>query len=108
MVDYIQNLSRKGHMSDYARVTMDMQELQIMTRQYNISTFVLSQLSRNKEDVRKPKLSDLRDSGALEEKAHVVMFVFWEDRLRNKVKERVGGEAAERLKIIFARIEMVS
>jgi len=103
IVDYIQNLSRKGHMSDYARVTMDMQELQIMTRQYNISTFVLSQLSRNKEDVRKPKLSDLRDSGALEEKAHVVMFVFWEDRLKNQVKERVGGETAERLKIIFAK-----
>lgn len=103
IVDYIQNLSRKGHMSDYARVTMDMQELQIMTRQYNISTFVLSQLNRNKEEVRKPKLSDLRDSGALEEKAHVVMFVFWEDRLKNQVKERVGGEPAEHLKVIFAK-----
>ena len=102
-IDYLQNLSRDEDKSDYQKVTHDMQDIQILTRDKEITTFVLSQLSRNKEDIRRPKLSDLRDSGAIEEKSHIVLFVYWEDRLKQKVNPRTGDEPPEKMEIIIAK-----
>ncbi len=98
-VDYLQNLDRKGARSDYERVTGNIKDLQGITLRNEITTFVLSQLSRNKEQVREPKLSDLRDSGRIEEVSNIVLFVYWEDRLKEKVEIRKGGEPPETLKI---------
>ena len=81
-IDYLQNLYRKDEKNDYLKVTHDMQDMQILTRDKKITTFALSQLSRNKENIRKPRLSDLRDSGAIEEKSNIVLFVYWKDRLK--------------------------
>lgn len=102
-IDYLQNLSRNEDKNDYQKVTHDMQDIQILTRDKEITTFVLSQLSRNKEDIRRPKLSDLRDSGAIEEKSHIVLFVYWEDRLKQKVNPRIGEEPPEKMEIIIAK-----
>jgi replicative DNA helicase len=102
-IDYLQNLSRKEDKNDYQKVTHDMQDIQILTRDKKITTFVLSQLSRNKEDIRKPRLSDLRDSGAIEEKSNIVLFVYWEDRLKQKVNPRIGNEPPEKMEIIIAK-----
>ena len=102
-IDYLQNLSRKEDKNDYQKVTHDMQDIQILTRDKEITTFVLSQLSRNKEDIRKPRLSDLRDSGAIEEKSNIVLFVYWEDRLKQKVNPRTGNEPPEKMEIIIAK-----
>lgn len=102
-IDYLQNLSRKEDKNDYQKVTHDMQDIQILTRDKEITTFVLSQLSRNKDDIRKPRLSDLRDSGAIEEKSNTVLFVYWEDRLKQKVKPRTGNEPPEKMEIIIAK-----
>ena len=68
-----------------------------------ITITILSQLSRNKDDIRKPKLSDLRDSGAIEEKSNIVLFVYWKDRLKQKVKPRTGNEPPEKMEIIIAK-----
>lgn len=102
-IDYLQNLSRKEDKNDYQKVTHDMQDIQILTRDKEITTFVLSQLSRNKEDIRKPRLSDLRDSGAIEEKSNIVLFVYWKDRLKQEVKPRTGNEPPEKMEIIIAK-----
>lgn len=102
-VDYLQNLSRKDEKNDYLKVTHDMQDIQILTRDKKITTFTLSQLSRNKEDIRKPRLSDLRDSGAIEEKSNIVLFVYWKDRLKQEVKPRTGNEPPEKMEIIIAK-----
>jgi replicative DNA helicase len=102
-IDYLQNLSRKNEKNDYQKVTHDMQDIQILTRDKKITTFVLSQLSRNKEDIRKPRLSDLRDSGAIEEKSNIVLFVYWKDRLKQEVKPRTGNEPPEKMEIIIAK-----
>ncbi len=102
-IDYLQNLSRKEDKNDYQKVTHDMQNIQILTRDKEITTFVLSQLSRNKEDIRKPRLSDLRDSGAIEEKSNIVLFVYWEDRLKQKIMPRTGNEPPEKMEIIIAK-----
>jgi len=102
-IDYLQNLSRKEDKNDYQKVTHDMQDIQILTRDKKITTFVLSQLSRNKEDIRKPRLSDLRDSGAIEEKSNIVLFVYWEDRLKQEVEPRTGNEPPEKMEIVVAK-----
>ena len=102
-IDYLQNLSRNEDKNDYQRVTHDMQDIQILTRDKEIITFVLSQLSRNKEDIRKPRLTDLRDSGAIEEKSNIVLFVYWENRLKQEVKSRTGDEPPEKMEVIIAK-----
>jgi replicative DNA helicase len=102
-IDYLQNLFRNEDKNDYQRVTHDMQDIQILTRDKEITTFVLSQLSRNKEDVRKPRLTDLRDSGAIEEKSNIVLFVYWENRLKQEVKSRTGTEPPEKMEVIIAK-----
>jgi replicative DNA helicase len=102
-IDYLQNLSRKDEKNDYLKVTHDMQDMQILTRDKKITTFVLSQLSRNKEDIRRPRLSDLRDSGAIEEKSNIVLFVYWKDRLKQEIEPRTGNEPPEKMEIIIAK-----
>lgn len=102
-VDYLQNLYRKDDKNDYQKVTHDMQDIQIFTRDKKITTFVLSQLSRNKDDIRRPRLSDLRDSGAIEEKSNIVLFVYWKNRLKQEVKPRKGNEPPEEMEIIIAK-----
>lgn len=102
-IDYLQNLSRKEDKNDYLKVTHDMQDIQILARDKKITTFVLSQLSRNKEDIRRPRLSDLRDSGAIEEKSNIVLFVYWKDRLKQEIEPRTGNEPPEKMEIIIAK-----
>ncbi|MBA7512951.1 hypothetical protein ES705_04960 [subsurface metagenome] len=103
-MDYLQNLDRKGAQTDYQRVTGNIKDLQTITLGREISTFVVSQLSRgNKNIIRKPKLSDLRDSGRIEECSPIVLFVYWEERLKEKIEMRTGGESPEKMEILIAK-----
>jgi replicative DNA helicase len=98
-VDYLQNLDRRGARSDYERVTGNIKDLQGITLEKEITTFVLSQLSRNKEEIREPKLTDLRDSGRIEECSNIVMLVYWENRMKQENQMRKGGEAPEQIQV---------
>ena len=98
-VDYLQNLDRRGARSDYERVSNNIKDLQGITLSKEITTFVVSQLSRNKETVRPPKITDLRDSGRIEEVSNIVMMIYWESRLKEKNDTRKGGEPAEEIEI---------
>lgn len=102
-MDYLQNLDRKKALTDYQKVTGNIKDLQAITLGKEISTFVVSQLSRVKNLVRKPRLSDLRDSGRIEEVSNIVLFVYWEERMQQKVEMREGGESPEKLEIIIAK-----
>ncbi len=55
--------------------------LKVLAREMNIPVLVVSQLSRATEqrESRKPQLSDLRDSGSIEQDADVVVFVYRDD-----------------------------
>lgn len=92
-VDYIQ-LVRAACMGrqewdTVARVTYVSNTLKALSLELEIPLLVLSQLSREmeKED-REPKLSDLRDSGAIEQDANKVIFVYIDPKKR---KEMEGG-----------------
>jgi replicative DNA helicase len=90
IVDYIQLLSgsmkraSEGRVQEITEITTG---LKALAKELNVPIIALSQLSRaveNREDKR-PQLSDLRESGSIEQDADVVMFVFREEYyLRNK------------------------
>ncbi len=96
VVDYIQLLSgstRKGdnRVQEVTEITTGMKAL---AKELNVPIVALSQLSRQVEqrDDKRPQLSDLRESGSIEQDADVVMFVFREEYYLKNKKPREGPE----------------
>lgn len=99
-LDYIQNLSGE---TDYKTATRNIKTLQSITLQHEIATVCVSQLSRNKEETREPRLTDLRDSGRIEECSNMVAFIYWKDRLKQQNKQRFGGEPPEEIELLISK-----
>ncbi len=91
IVDYLQLMSpvsSKASDSVVQQVTEISRSLKHLARELNVPVLALSQLSRAVEQRGgKPRLSDLRDSGSIEQDADVVMFIHREDKI-NKESER--------------------
>ncbi len=98
-LDYIQNLSGE----DYNTATRNIKILQSITIQHELGTICVSQLNRNKDEIREPKLSDLRDTGRIEECSNMVLFIYWKERLQQKNKQRFGGEPPEEIEILVSK-----
>lgn len=84
IVDYLQLLSGNGGKSSDSRVqeiTQITTGLKALAKELAVPIIALSQLSRQVEqrDDKRPQLSDLRESGSIEQDADVVMFVFREE-----------------------------
>jgi replicative DNA helicase len=91
IVDYLQLMSptaSKASDSMTQQVTEISRSLKILARELDVPVLALSQLSRAVEQRGgRPRLSDLRDSGSIEQDADVVMFIHREDKI-NKESER--------------------
>ena len=98
IVDYLQLMSptlTKNSDSMVQQVTEISRSLKILAKEMDIPVIALSQLSRAVEQRGgKPRLSDLRDSGSIEQDADVVMFIHREDKM-NKDKEAERPNIAE-------------
>jgi len=85
IVDYLQLMTpsvTKASDSMVQQITEISRGLKILAKELNIPVIALSQLSRAIEQRRgKPRLSDLRDSGSIEQDADVVIFIHRDDKM---------------------------
>ncbi len=84
VIDYLQLIHPKTRSENVvAQVSEISRGLKSLARDLDVPVLALSQLSRSVEkDVRMPKLSDLRESGSLEQDADVVLFLHRKDRFQ--------------------------
>lgn len=97
VVDYIQLLQgggRRGGENRVQEVTEITNNLKALAKELNVPILALSQLSRQVEqrEDKRPQLSDLRESGSIEQDADVVMFVFREEYYLKNRKPKEGTE----------------
>lgn len=93
IIDYLQlvtasgkkNASREQEISEISR------SLKILAKELNVPVIALSQLSRapeQRKDDHRPMLSDLRESGAIEQDADIVMFLYRDDYYNENSEEK--------------------
>ena len=115
IVDYLQLVrpatAKDSRVNEVSEIT---QGLKAIAKELDIPVVALSQLSRqveNREDKR-PQLSDLRESGSIEQDADVVMFVFREEYYKEREKPgdhdlEAMGKWQEEMERLHGRAEVV-
>jgi replicative DNA helicase len=94
IVDYLQLMEPMNRFqSAVQQVTENSRALKVLAKELNVPILVLSQLSRAVEQrvPQIPRLADLRESGAIEQDADVVLFIYREDRYNeNSLKKNIA------------------
>lgn len=107
MVDYIQLMSSGAKRTEENRqqeITAISRNLKLLAKEINVPVLALSQLSRAVEQRKgRPQMSDLRESGAIEQDADIVMFIHRPDKnatekeiSENKVQQNVAEILVEK------------
>lgn len=117
VIDYLQLMSGKNPMNRVQEISEISRSLKQIARELHIPVVALSQLSRNVESRpdKRPMMSDLRDSGSIEQDADVIMMLYRDDYYNedteeqnilevNVIKHRNG--AIGRVKLHFDRSKM--
>src|SRR6201990_1922826 len=116
VVDYIQLLQgsgKRGNDNRVQEVTEITTALNALAKERNVTIIALSQLSRQVEsrDDKRPQLSDLRESGSIEQDADVVMFVYREEYYLANKEPRIGTPEYEKwqldMSLVHGKAEVI-
>ena len=117
VVDYLQLLTGGAAMNASANrvqeVSMITQGLKALAKELDIPVLALAQLSRQVEqrDDKRPQLSDLRESGSIEQDADVVMFVYREEYYVARAEPSEGTEEhlkwQEDMELLHGKAEVI-
>lgn len=95
IVDYLQLIRPRTNSDNMVQqVTEISRGLKALSRELKVPVLAVSQLSRGVEqrDHKIPRLSDLRDSGSIEQDADIVMFIYRKDKDQNSFD--IGGDGS--------------
>lgn len=100
IVDYLQLMNASGRIDNRVQeISSITRNMKIMAKELNVPVLMLSQLARDSEKRtnHRPVLSDLRDSGSIEQDADIVLFLYREDyyqdsETQNENEDRNSGE----------------
>ncbi|MBI1330468.1 MAG: replicative DNA helicase [Alphaproteobacteria bacterium] len=114
MIDHIQLVAGSGRPENRVQeITEISKSLKVLAKELDVPVIALSQLSRavDARDDKRPVLSDLRESGSIEQDADVVMFVFREEYyLKSREPEPGSTEHAkwlEKMERVHRRAEVM-
>ncbi|WP_409250658.1 replicative DNA helicase [Bacillus sp. SCS-153A] len=91
VIDYLQLIPVEGKFERHdLAIGAITRELKLLAKQYQVPIILLSQLSRAVEQRgdKRPMMSDLRDSGSIEQDADIVMLLYRDEYYNRKTKER--------------------
>jgi len=91
IIDYLQLMQGTGRIENRTQEVSEIsRSLKNLARELNIPVVAVSQLSRAPEarTDQVPKLSDLRESGSIEQDADVVMFIYREDKVKKDTNRK--------------------